>query len=290
MTAARDLVKARGGDWCGTYGLVPGPGHSGRDRSLKIWEDGDRVLVHSFAGDDWRDCRAFLGIDDDQDRPMARRHRPTRRDCRPADRFAEARKIWEETRPALHTDAQRYLLARGITIPPPPCIRYYEGMNALVAGLQRQDGSFGGIQRIFLSEAEGTVRYTAKRSLGPIKGGAVRLTPVAGTIQLCESIEDGLALLQMTGRPTWAVPGVSFMATFELPREVHEVILAPDHDKAGLEAIEKARSYSHVTFRQLLPPEGRDWCDLLDDWGERQAIQQDPGSGPSWIEEFCNGV
>jgi hypothetical protein len=64
MTAAA-IVKARGGDWCGSYGLVAGPGHSPRDRSLKVWQADDRILVHSFAGDDWRDCRAHLGLDDD---------------------------------------------------------------------------------------------------------------------------------------------------------------------------------------------------------------------------------
>ena len=53
MTTAHDLTKAHGGDWSGNFGLVPGPGHSTKDRSLKIWDGDDGVLVHSFAGDNW---------------------------------------------------------------------------------------------------------------------------------------------------------------------------------------------------------------------------------------------
>ena len=80
---------------------------------------------------------------------------------------------------------------------------------------------------------------TGRYSLGPIKGGAVRLTPAAESLQLTESVEDALALLQMTGRPTWAVPGAGFIPTFEPPPEVTELVLAPDHDAAGLQAIER---------------------------------------------------
>ena len=51
---AREIVKAHGGDWRGSYGVVPGPGHSDQDRSLKVWQSGAQIYVHSFAGDDWK--------------------------------------------------------------------------------------------------------------------------------------------------------------------------------------------------------------------------------------------
>ena len=68
QTAAQIL----GGDVsCGQI-LAPGPGHSQRDRSMSIKLDPnaqDGILVGSFAGDDFRDCRdhvkALLGIDGD---------------------------------------------------------------------------------------------------------------------------------------------------------------------------------------------------------------------------------
>ena len=69
MTAL-EIVRGHRGDWCGSYGLVPGPGHSSKDRSLKVWEADGQVYVHSFAGDDWRDCRAYLDLEDKwQERP-----------------------------------------------------------------------------------------------------------------------------------------------------------------------------------------------------------------------------
>ncbi len=210
-----------------------------------------------------------------------------------SERRAEALAIWEDSVPALHTPAQDYLACRGIVIQPPACIRYHAGINALVALVQAVDGTFSGIQRIYLeTNSRGTWRRS-RYSLGPIKGGAVRLTPAAESIQLCESVEDGLALLQMTGRPTWAVPGASFIPTFEPPTSVSEVILGPDHDEAGLEAIEralKAATNRSLKFRRLLPPPGRDWCDVLEDYDERMAIQEEPELASSWVERFCYGV
>ena len=56
MSLAQSITKALGGDWNGRYGAVPGPGHSAADRSVTVRDDetGRDVLVHSFAGDDWK--------------------------------------------------------------------------------------------------------------------------------------------------------------------------------------------------------------------------------------------
>ena len=37
--------------------LAPGPNHSGKDRSLAIRPTAGGVLVHSHAGDGWRECQ-----------------------------------------------------------------------------------------------------------------------------------------------------------------------------------------------------------------------------------------
>jgi len=225
---------------------------------------------------------------------------PRKSEETPEQRRAAALAIGEKSVPALHTPAQDYLACRGIVIQPPSCLRYHPGINALVALVQAPDGTFSGIQRIYLkTDPQGTWRADRdKLSKGIIKGGAVRLTPPAPSIQLCESVEDGLALLQMTGRPTWAVPGAGFMADFEPPPEVREVILAPDHDKAGLEVIEKAAANRNrgAVFRQLLPPEGMDWCDMLGDYEERAAILEydgeetrDTAEQRAWVEDFPYG-
>ena len=59
MTAAQ-IAELLGGDVRGGQVLCPGPGHSADDRSLSVKPDpADRegFVTHSFAGDDWKDCR-----------------------------------------------------------------------------------------------------------------------------------------------------------------------------------------------------------------------------------------
>src|SRR5262245_22959446 len=116
MSLAHSLTKQMGGDWNGHYGLVPGPGHSARDRSLKVSAhdtDPDDVIVHSFAGDDalaikadWR-ARGLLPRRSDADRPIdhnAIRKRSEERERRQAGesvkRQTTARYLWEKSRPA----------------------------------------------------------------------------------------------------------------------------------------------------------------------------------------------
>ena len=61
MLDPRQVAHALGGEVAGRDTiLAPGPGHSPRDRSLAVKIDPSAphgFLVHSFAGDDWRECR-----------------------------------------------------------------------------------------------------------------------------------------------------------------------------------------------------------------------------------------
>lgn len=65
---AREIVAAKGGDWHGHYGKIPGPGHSRRDRSVSIKDSQvlpDGIVVNSFAGDDplhVKDCLRQEGL------------------------------------------------------------------------------------------------------------------------------------------------------------------------------------------------------------------------------------
>lgn len=59
----RELAAALGGDVAGAQVLVPGPGHSARDRSLAVKPSPDAqdgFVAMSFAGDDWRACRDYV--------------------------------------------------------------------------------------------------------------------------------------------------------------------------------------------------------------------------------------
>jgi hypothetical protein len=296
---AAEIVKALGG----RGGMARCPAHDDRTPSLSVSEGSDgKLLVHCHAGCNQADVWAALkvrGFVGQNGKPCRYRDVLHAKQETPAEKRAAALAIWEKSVPALHTPAEEYLRCRGIVIQPPQSIRYHEGINALVAAIQAQDGHITGVQRIFLGTDRRGTWATGKKSLGPIKGGACRLTAPAEQLQLCESIEDGLALLQMIGRPTWAVPGAVFMENFEPPPEVREVVLAPDNDKAGLEAIEKAAknlvSERHQV-RRLLPPHGKDWCDVLETFEERAGIREFDGEQDretaeqrSWAEAFCNG-
>ncbi len=248
-------------------------------RDAARWLEGDsRVLGNRSAPTSYDRITAKLEKKQEEEEEDKRRRK-------------EAIEIWDTSTPAQHTPTEEYLRCRGIVIQPPSCLRYHPGINALVALVQAPDGTFSGIQRIYLKTDSRGTWATGKFSLAAIKGGAVRLTPAASTLQLTESVEDGMALLQMTGKPTWAVPGAGFMVSFEPPPEVREIVLAPDHDKAGLEAIEKGRVKPRgaARIRRLLPPPGKDWCDVLEDQEERTAIIEEPELPPTWAEEFVSG-
>src|SRR5450432_3039662 len=64
MLDPRTIIRIMGGDITGSNSvLVPGPGHSGADRSLSIKIDRtepQRFKAHSFAGDDWQTCRDYI--------------------------------------------------------------------------------------------------------------------------------------------------------------------------------------------------------------------------------------
>jgi 5S rRNA maturation endonuclease (ribonuclease M5) len=57
------LAELLGGDVQGTQVLCPGPGHDSGDRSLSVKPDKadlEGFVTHSFAGDDWKECRAHV--------------------------------------------------------------------------------------------------------------------------------------------------------------------------------------------------------------------------------------
>jgi len=316
MTAA-ELVRALNGRGDSAPCPVPGHGRGRGDRnfSLSVHDGADgRILAKCHGGcpqaDVWASLRgrglipATVDCVGGRPGPITEELEKARFELtasRVTDRRAAALGIWEASIPALNSPAQAYLQARGIVLRPPPCIRFHAGKSALVALIQAPDGTFSGIQRIFLAtDSLGTWKRPIekpKKSLGPVKGGAVRLTSAAESLQLTESVEDGLALLQMTGKATWAVPGAGFMVDFEPPPEVREVILTPDRDAAGIEAIERAAAKNKdaragvIVCRQLLPPPGLDWCDVLENFDERIAIQEENLAAPpkSWVEAFCDG-
>ena len=138
----RALARALGGDVIGRDRVAaPGPGHSGRDRSLVVTLDADApdgFVCTSFASDDWMTCKDYvrqcLGLPQWQPGDgRDRRVEPTRlkafdraavnaeseRRERSADdliRIARAVAIWNAAADPRGTLAEQYLQARALAL------------------------------------------------------------------------------------------------------------------------------------------------------------------------------
>jgi DNA primase len=109
-------------------------------------------------------------------------------------------------------------------------------MPCLVALVTSGDDRAVGIQRTFLRDdgrkadlPDGRVKF----SLGRIRGGAIRLAPVAAELIVTGGVEDGLSLQQELGRAVWPATGEGNMASMVLPRAVQSVVIGADGDEAG---------------------------------------------------------
>jgi phage/plasmid primase-like uncharacterized protein len=163
---------------------------------------------------------------------------------------------------------------------------YLKGEPAMVA---RVEGP-GGLQGLHLTflEPDGRGRREKKLAKGSKpKGGAIRLFPLeeGQPLALAEGIETALAVREVTGWPVWATIAALFMKEVVVPPEVKEVVIAADHDRAGIDA-------AHALAQRLLregrkvrlavpPAEGEDWLDVL--------VRVKSGAAPHRPKEERNG-
>jgi hypothetical protein len=220
---------------------------------------------------------------------MRRRREADEQDRR--RRIAAALDFWRhETCPAGGTIVEDYFRTRHIILPPPPTIRRSIGMlrhsesgerrPAMVALVEHVEHGAIGAHFTYLS-IDGTAKATiepAKRSLGPVGGGAVRLAPAAEVLMVGEGIETCLAAMQATGSPAWAALSTSGLMALLLPAVVREIIILADHDRSG--AGERAAWIAAGRWlaegrrvRIAMPPEpDTDFADLLKGCGRMPSL------------------
>jgi DNA primase len=165
----------------------------------------------------------------------------------------KAEQIWSNATSLVGTIGEQYLCSRGISrdcIASQTELRFGTAWNvetcdcrpALIARVTGLDGNLLGIQRTFLSAKGRKLDVKSpKRSLGSVKGGAVKLGASRTHIIVCEGVEDGLSLL--LADPTcavWAVVGAGMMPAVELPQACRCVTIARDNDAAGQLAADAA--------------------------------------------------
>ena len=138
MSYAQAIVKHLGGEWFESrgFGLAPAPGHSKKDRSLKVSvhrSDHDDVVAHSFAGDDvlelkraWREegllprggKSGFSKTRNPAEAAIQQKRSETER------AQDVARWLWNKSQPA-DAIVKTYLRSRGIELAPwPQTIRF----------------------------------------------------------------------------------------------------------------------------------------------------------------------
>ncbi len=295
MTDLREIAQRLGGDIYqgGRAAAVPGPGHSKQDRSLslRIAEDGRRLLWHSFAGDPADQVRKHLGLEAGElsretDAERKRREDAGRRDRERKRAFCST--LWRETSPAAGTLVETYLAGRGLHGPIPEAVRFHrrgqlaypwnlEGGDvrtwpAMVCLIQHASGAPCGLHVTALkSDGSGKadLRNGSRRMLGDVAGGAVRLAPIGAdqVLAVAEGVETALAFRQLSGTPTWAALSAGGVGAFNPPPGLKRLIVAVDADDNGKcmtaarALAERARSRTEVVI--LPAPAGTDWCDQV---------------------------
>jgi Toprim domain len=261
-----EAVRALGGEPLGRDGvLAPGPGHSLRDRSLRVWLDptsSDGFRVHSFAGDDPLKCRDHvrdkLGLSPRQ------RGGPT---APPPSRVTDAAALddarqrekaqwwWAQTQPARGTLGEEYLAFRGLSQfpetlrylrPRPPRYPYPTLVAAFAMPQETEPGQLSvsrqdvdGIHLTFL-RPDGRGKAGSGRDkimIGPSMGKPIVLAPMNDNLGLAitEGIEDALSIHLATGLGAWAAGCASRMPALAgtVPDYLDLITIAADGDASG---------------------------------------------------------
>jgi DNA primase len=187
----------------------------------------------------------------------------------------KALKLWNDSVDISDTSAETYLENRGIdtsfikdldndVLRYNPSL-YYDKKTRIIPGLVAKitdkDGEFMAIHRIFLTSAGKKFNLkSSKKSLGPLKGGTVQLTPFKKKMIICEGIEDALILMQCC--TDYGVCCFLGSNVPELPDFVEEVIIAADDDIAGQKHARKIKKILQEADKAVgicFPLEGKDF-------------------------------
>lgn len=133
--SAETLARALHGRKTGCTWMCRCPAHPDRNPSLAVRDaEGGGVLVRSHAGCSQEQVIAALrerdlwpgGLGPAPGPAPQRRDRTVKEG---AARSAAALRIWERTLPAAGTVGETYLRRRGITLTPPPALRFHPGLK-----------------------------------------------------------------------------------------------------------------------------------------------------------------
>jgi hypothetical protein len=275
----RAIARALGGEVIGRDQVAaPGPGHSRKDRSLSVRllvAAPDGFLIHSHAGDNWRECRDHvrrsLGIPDDQWREKPENQPVTK--SRPGlEREMAQRQAWiaatvaqilTELRPILGSPGEAYLRAvRGIdayqiadVLERTDAIGWHSSVLFRETGHELNDKRIGAIVAVMTdpstTKPTGAISRTYLhhgRKLGKAKtlgrgGGVCRLSldeDVLAGLFLSEGLETALSAMALGLRPMWSTGSASVMAEIPILGGIESLTVLADNDSNKGAAGERA--------------------------------------------------
>lgn len=265
MTTAslRSIAAALGGDVISNrYVLCPGPGHSRKDRSLKVTFRVDGTFsVTSFAGDDWQQCKDYvrerLGLPSDWQREPSNDNVPIirlrdRDDEEHRDRTTRDGLLrWRAAVPIAGTLAERYLSFRGLQYGG-DALRYRANDRTMLAHMtDAVTGEPRGVQAIYLDQ-DG--RKIERKMRGPSGGAVVRLSP-DDAVEYGLAIGEGVETCLATGfTPIWATLNAGNMATFPVLSGIDCLTIFADNDASGtgLAAAKTCAERWHAANREAI--------------------------------------
>lgn len=256
---------------------------------------------------------SWLGLDDGRAADVATLRRQAEVTAsRRAEEDAEATErrrrqavaLWLGAEPIAGTPADAYLRARGIRLDalgkPPAALRFAPAcwcaeagaeLPAMVAAIADAGGRHIATHRTYLAErpdADGVLAWRKaplrdpKMTLGPMRGGFIRLSRGAGgrpwrelraddTVAFAEGIETALSVALLV--PEWRVAAavsLSNLAALSLPPTLRRVVICADNDPPNSAAvITLKKAIDHLTrsgreVRVARPEPGiKDWNDAL---------------------------
>jgi hypothetical protein len=293
MPDIRMIASMLGGSVTGRDSCnVPGPNHSRKDRSLSIRITHRGFVVHSFAGDDWRDCRDYvrgkLGLADDwKPKPKLQPNKaPTLISNNDAALLArrkqDALKFWNQAVDPRDTLVEVYLREhRGLTLPDSVAgtvIRFnpnlflgnhdQPGMICLLRNIVTDEPT--GIHRTFLSHID--AGKIDRMMLGVAKGAAIKLDPKASDrLTIGEGVETVLAAREAGFSPAWALGSAPAIGFFPVLRGVHELTILLENDPTSHRAVSRVLNRYRSARRVVKVIQSRIGSDFNDAWKARNG-------------------
>jgi putative DNA primase/helicase len=278
---ARLLAAALNGEVIGQdCVLAPGPGHGQMDRSMSVRLDPDApdgFLVHSFSGDDWRECRdrirATIGLGHQRDksrRTLARPQRMRVGGVTASTTTANALALWNRAGDAHGTIVEKYLVGRKLVLPAgASVIRQVIDVGnrgSIMVALMRSvltDEPLS-VHRTYLTETGIKIH---RKFLGPSRGAAIKLAPASDILTVAEGLETAMAGAAAGLGSVWAMASSGAIATLPvLPSVTTLVILAENDGGASRNAVSACRhSWSSAAGKRLFvvtPTADKDFAEV----------------------------